>query len=429
MKIIDDSVSKDFLEAIKDVLQERSFGVKKSFPKKPAQVYSPGKAKKHDYVVTPEGKVARVTDVDNDTATVKIHGSDETGNYKHSELKPYYAKNEEKEEEMVDRTELSEVTRKILGPYIEKAKEQIKSKPGRPSKEFTARKAKREKGISQASSKINKDALKLRSQMEQNRKERTQDVHDEFHKVAPKILKDHGFDLTSDHADRSVWTKVDPNHGHVHFAVISKKKPESFTQNAATALIGSTAGSSATRHNVYVPYVDDNHDETKKRVSSDFEKTLKDSKDYTARNIYEEVEKIDELHIKQKKLDANKNDKIDAEDFRILRKRKMKEGIEQVDEGRGRPPKEGSEAWKRRQAASQSGEDDGDSKHIIDDLRKASTNIKGEGPVRFKNGTTNVQRGHAIRILAKYMRQEKPVDKEEMQDRISNSYDHLKKEI
>ena len=415
MKIFDDNVSKDLLSAIKGVMESNSeldearrmsfvtSALSSKYPKD-VQVHKDRPFRKDDYVRTPgpggkvgEGKVGRVIDADKEIATVKIHGEDKTEKHPHSSLKPYRSETKKMSEETEHLTELN----KILGRYIGKAKEQLKpSKPGRPSKEFLATKAKRESGISLASKKLHTKVNVMMKQNQENYEQRVNDIHDEFHKVAPQILSDNGYKLTSKHSDRHVWTKVNPDTGHIHFAVLSKKKPnEVFSgSSAATALIGSSTGASTSTHRVLVPYLDDKHSETKGKIGPDFKNALNAHHEFSQRNMYESVD--------------------------------VNEEVEDLDEGRGRPPKEGSEAWKRRQELKDKGESEGsDERHIIDDLRKASTNIKGEGPVRFKSGVDNFQRSHAIRILANYMKQEKPADKEAMQDRISHSYEHLKKEL
>ena len=108
---------------------------------------------------------------------------------------------------------------------------------------------------------------------------------------------------------------------------------------------------------------------------------------------------------------------------------KLTKEEEELDEGRGRPPKEGSEAFKRRQAASEKGEDDGESEHIIASLRKASHNMTGRGAVKFKSGIEMVNRDHAMRAAANYMDKRTPDEKDEYLSKISHSYGHLKKNI
>jgi len=109
---------------------------------------------------------------------------------------------------------------------------------------------------------------------------------------------------------------------------------------------GSSYGNSAkAKQDQTKSSVDDLKEPTKKDIEKDsklYQKGYhgtskhylrKDTQDYfakTGRN--EEVKKKEELKGKQDKIDANHNDKIDAQDFKILRgKKKVKEGMEFVE--------------------------------------------------------------------------------------------------
>jgi hypothetical protein len=100
MKIFDDNVSKDLLSAIKGVMESNSeldearrmsFGtsaLSSKYPK-PVQVHHKRSFIKHDYVITPEGKVGRVIGADKEIVTVKIHGKNVIEKHPHSSLTPY----------------------------------------------------------------------------------------------------------------------------------------------------------------------------------------------------------------------------------------------------------------------------------------------------------------------------------------------------
>lgn len=111
-------------------------------------------------------------------------------------------------------------------------------------------------------------------------------------------------------------------------------------------------------------------------------------------------------------------------------KRKMKEDVE-IDEARGRPPKEGSVAWKARQAAAKSGNVEGDEprQHIIQQLQRAKLSMQGGAKIRFKNGEEHHVHGtHAAKLLDKYAGM-KPHEKETFQKKIGASHEGLKSEL
>lgn len=201
----------------------------------------------------------------------------------------------------------------------------------------------------------------------------------------------------------------------------------------------------------------------------------------------------EELKGNQHKIDANKNNKIDAHDFKLLRKSKMKEEVEtleempsaralnkgtrnrtidaasknnkmkgmksytlpgtmskaalsvlaakakaagkggkiqenMLDEGRGRPPKEGSAAWHRAQAAKQGdeGETQEADKNIHTQLHKV---ISAKKPVTFNNGKTHeISPAHAHKALA-LLQNSKPSERLALQHSLSHSHDRFHETI
>lgn len=102
-----------------------------------------------------------------------------------------------------------------------------------------------------------------------------------------------------------------------------------------------------------------------------------------------------------------------------------------LDEARGRPPKEGSAAWKARQAAAKSGNVEGDEprQHIIQQLQRAKLSMQGGAKIRFKNGEEHHVHGtHAAKLLDKYAGM-KPHEKETFQKKIGASHEGLKSEL
>lgn len=153
---------------------------------------------------------------------------------------------------------------------------------------------------------------------------------------------------------------------------------------------------------------------------------LKDIHDQLARQgeykLGEEVEQESDVALTEEEiavlneLDAN-FDELNAE-------------IE-IDEARGRPPKEGSAAWKRRQEAEKKGETEGDEprQHIIQQLQRAKLSMQGGAKIKFKNGEEHEVRGsHASKLLDKYAGM-KPAEKESFQKEIGSSHEALKKHL
>jgi hypothetical protein len=101
----------------------------------------------------------------------------------------------------------------------------------------------------------------------------------------------------------------------------------------------------------------------------------------------------------------------------------MKEETEmELEEGRGRPPKPGSEAHKR----ALEGKAKDPAEHIINRMGQAATNMTGGQHHTYNDGQTHrVSNALAARTLTHY-RSLKPADKEKFQERIAKSHqDHL----
>lgn len=110
--------------------------------------------------------------------------------------------------------------------------------------------------------------------------------------------------------------------------------------------------------------------------------------------------------------------------------RKFKRVVEEVDldEARGRPPKEGSDAWKRQQAAGAS-EQDEPRQHPIQQLERIKRDMRGGGEFKHKDGTTHkLSGGQAAKLLDKYHGM-KPAEKEAMQKEIHANHAGLKKHL
>jgi len=99
-----------------------------------------------------------------------------------------------------------------------------------------------------------------------------------------------------------------------------------------------------------------------------------------------------------------------------------------LEEGRGRPPKEGSEAWKRKQEMG-AAEQDEPRQHPIQQLERIKHDMRGANEFKHKNGeVTKLTGAHASTLLAKYQGL-KPAGKEEMQKEIHASAAGLKKHL
>lgn len=109
--------------------------------------------------------------------------------------------------------------------------------------------------------------------------------------------------------------------------------------------------------------------------------------------------------------------------------------IAKLEEGRGRPPKEGSEAWKRRQAASAAGE-------TVDEmpalgfqlLKHRDQGERGSGMIKFKDGSSHKvsaqQRDKALRFMSSLLGAGKdPVARQEKIKNMSKSHDEFLQHI
>ena len=99
-----------------------------------------------------------------------------------------------------------------------------------------------------------------------------------------------------------------------------------------------------------------------------------------------------------------------------------------LDEARGRPPKEGSDAWKKRQAEG-AAEQDEPRQHPIQQLERIKRDMRGGADFKHKDGSTHHVTGvQASKILSKYHGL-KPAEKETMQKEIHGSHAGLKKHL
>lgn len=99
-----------------------------------------------------------------------------------------------------------------------------------------------------------------------------------------------------------------------------------------------------------------------------------------------------------------------------------------LEEGRGRPPKEGSEAWKKRQAEG-AAEQDEPRQHPIQQLERIKRDMRGGADFKHRDGSTHHVTGvQASKILSKYHGL-KPAEKETMQKEIHGSHAGLKKHL
>lgn len=99
-----------------------------------------------------------------------------------------------------------------------------------------------------------------------------------------------------------------------------------------------------------------------------------------------------------------------------------------LEEGRGRPPKEGSEAWKKRQAEG-AAEQDEPRQHPIQQLERIKRDMRGGADFKHRDGSVHhVTGAQASKILDKYHGL-KPAEKETMQKEIHASHAGLKKHL
>ncbi len=102
--------------------------------------------------------------------------------------------------------------------------------------------------------------------------------------------------------------------------------------------------------------------------------------------------------------------------------------MDDLDEGRGRPPKEGSDAFKRRQEEGQATADE-PRQHPIQQLERIKRDMRGGADFLHRDGSTHhVTGSQASKILDKYQGL-KPSEKETMQKEIHGSHAGLKKHL
>jgi len=103
----------------------------------------------------------------------------------------------------------------------------------------------------------------------------------------------------------------------------------------------------------------------------------------------------------------------------------LRESVE-LDEARGRPPKEGSAAWKARQSSTTASEP---RQHIIQQLQRAKLSMDGGSKIKFHDGSEHhVSGNHASKILDKFEGL-KPFEKMAFQKKVGHSHDNLKSEL
>lgn len=92
---------------------------------------------------------------------------------------------------------------------------------------------------------------------------------------------------------------------------------------------------------------------------------------------------------------------------------------------RGRPPKVGSEAWKKAQANTDEASEP--RQHIIQQLQRAKLSMSGGAKVKFDDGGIHhIQGNHAAKIIDKYMGM-KPLEKQSFQKELGKSHENFKK--
>jgi hypothetical protein len=107
---------------------------------------------------------------------------------------------------------------------------------------------------------------------------------------------------------------------------------------------------------------------------------------------------------------------------------KIEATLADLDEGRGRPPKEGSDAWKKRQQAG-AAEQDEPRQHPIQQLERIKRDMRGGADFKHKDGSTHhVTGAQAATILTKYHGL-RPAEKEAMQKEIHANHAGFKKHL
>jgi hypothetical protein len=101
--------------------------------------------------------------------------------------------------------------------------------------------------------------------------------------------------------------------------------------------------------------------------------------------------------------------------------------LRRLEEGRGRPPKEGSAAWHRQQAAKTAGKDGEETKALEVQLRKS---VSINAPVKFDDGKSHeIHPNHAQRFSDHMAARRTSQEKAEFQKRASKSHDEFKKAV
>lgn len=147
----------------------------------------------------------------------------------------------------------------------------------------------------------------------------------------------------------------------------------------------------------------------------------------------EEVEQVDEkMSDDQKKavksaLDYRKDIgmKSSTSDAKKIIKFVKNEEVD-LDEGRGRPPKEGSKAWHAKQASMKSGEGEEQEadKNIVNQMRKKP--VGDHHSLTFNNGEKKqVHVQHVNKALSMLANTPKPADREKLQNSLSHSHDRF----
>lgn len=110
--------------------------------------------------------------------------------------------------------------------------------------------------------------------------------------------------------------------------------------------------------------------------------------------------------------------------------RLTKEEVENLDEKRGRPAKEGSAAWKRQQVEKSAGnhEDEEDTHPVMQHRKNKS--MQGQHKIKFGNGESHsVSHADSVKALHNHSKIAKPNDKSEYEKRLHASHDSFKKAI
>lgn len=152
----------------------------------------------------------------------------------------------------------------------------------------------------------------------------------------------------------------------------------------------------------------------KEEIDPDLEDELKAQRQ-TKKSVEDAKKKYTKEELDQVELTQEEIDRLDAM-------------MADLDEARGRPPKEGSEAWKKRQEAG-AAEQDEPRQHPIQQLERIKRDMRGGGDFKHKDGSTHrLTGGQAADLLDKYHGL-KPAEKESMQRDIHANHAGLKKHL